>query len=150
MRIGLIAPPWVPVPPRRYGGTEVIVDVLARGFAALGHDVTLFATGDSACPVRRRWVHRHPPDPMNTTIAELRHVQAAYAQLADCDIIHDHTAAGPFWAATRRDRPPVVATIHGEFTPRCARCTARPRPGRGSRRSRTASARLRPTSRSLR
>ena len=116
MRIGLIAPPWVPVPPPRYGGTEVIVDVLARGFAALGHDVTLFATGDSACPVRRRWVHRHPPDPMNTTIAELRHVQAAYAQLADCDIIHDHTVAGPFWAATRRDRPPVVATIHGEFT----------------------------------
>jgi len=117
MRIGLIAPPWVPVPPPRYGGTEAIVDALARGFAGLGHDVTLFTTGDSACPVRRRWVHPRPPEPMSTTIAELRHVQAAYAELAGCDIIHDHTVAGPFWAANRRVRPPVVTTVHGEFTP---------------------------------
>ncbi len=37
MRIGLIAPPWVPVPPPAYGGTEAMVDNLARGLAALGH-----------------------------------------------------------------------------------------------------------------
>ena len=87
---------------------------------------------------------------MNTTIAELRHVKAGYAELAVCEIIHDHTVAGPFWAATRRHRPPVVATVHGEFTPELCSLSARPPPGPGSRRSRAASARPRPRSRSLR
>jgi hypothetical protein len=51
MRIGLIAPPWVPVPPKRYGGTEAVVDRLARGFADAGHEVLLSAVAGSQCPV---------------------------------------------------------------------------------------------------
>jgi hypothetical protein len=58
LRIGLIAPPWVPVPPPGYGGTETVIDGLARGLHAAGHDVVLCATGDSTCPVPLRW--RHP------------------------------------------------------------------------------------------
>ena len=59
MRIGLIAPPWAPVPPALYGGIELVVDRLAQGFAAAGHDVVLFTTGDSACPVPRKWLLGH-------------------------------------------------------------------------------------------
>ena len=43
MRIGLIAPPWLPVPPPAYGGLESAVDRLARGLARAGHDVLLAA-----------------------------------------------------------------------------------------------------------
>ena len=50
MHIGLIAPAWVPVPPPRYGGTEIVIDHLARGLVAAGHQVSLFTTGDSTCP----------------------------------------------------------------------------------------------------
>ena len=52
MRIGLIAPPWVPVPPVTYGGTELVIDELARGLQAAGHQVLLAASADSTCPCR--------------------------------------------------------------------------------------------------
>ena len=117
MRIGLIAPPWVPVPPIRYGGTEGVVDTLARGLSASEHQVVVFTTGDATCPVIRRWVHDVPPPVIGTTIDELHHVQAAYEELAHVDVIHDHTMVGPAWAGTRRHRPPVVITNHGSFTP---------------------------------
>ena len=52
MRIGLVSGPWIPVPPATYGGTERVVDTLARGFAAAGHEVLLAAPIESTCPVR--------------------------------------------------------------------------------------------------
>jgi hypothetical protein len=62
MRIGLIAPPWIPVPPPAYGGIESIVDVLARGLAAAGDEVLLAAAAGSTCPVPLQlWVMRSPP-----------------------------------------------------------------------------------------
>ena len=48
MRVGLIAPPWLPVPPPAYGGTEAVVDNLTRGLRALGHEVVPFTVGESA------------------------------------------------------------------------------------------------------
>jgi hypothetical protein len=51
MRIAIIAPPWVPVPPPAYGGIETVLDALATGLQALGHDVLLYAAGDSTCEV---------------------------------------------------------------------------------------------------
>ncbi|RDI60496.1 hypothetical protein DFR76_115126 [Nocardia pseudobrasiliensis] len=59
MRIGLIAPPWVPVPPPAYGGTEA-VDNQARGLTELGHDVRLFTVGESTCPVPREYLYDSP------------------------------------------------------------------------------------------
>ncbi len=53
MRIALTADPEIPVPPINYGGIERIVDMLARGLASRGHEVTLFAHGESTCPVER-------------------------------------------------------------------------------------------------
>src|SRR5512145_186793 len=54
MRIALIAPPFIRVPPTGYGGTELFCYELAEGLTLRGHDVTLFATGDSVVSCRRR------------------------------------------------------------------------------------------------
>ncbi len=116
MRIGLIAPPWIPVPPTAYGGTEAVVDNLARGLAALGHDVALFTVGESTCPVAR--LHRYPSavQPMGNVAFELAHALAAYEALAGVDVIHDHTLAGPLLGVAHATGTPVLVTHHGAFT----------------------------------
>ncbi|APA98455.1 glycosyltransferase family 4 protein [Nocardia seriolae] len=120
MRIGLIAPPWVPVPPPAYGGTEAVVDNLARGLAALGHDVRLFTVGESTCPVPKSHLYDRPFSPIGVAVPEAAHVLAAYEELSDVDIIHDHTALGPL-IGPRPDGSPVVSTCHGPFDPMNAR-----------------------------
>lgn len=116
MRIGLIAPPWLPVPPPAYGGTEEVVDALARGLDAAGHDVTVFTTGEATCPVARGHVYQQAElVRLGQSIPELYHVLAAYDELADRDVIHDHTILGPTVAALL-GRPEVVTTNHGPFT----------------------------------
>jgi glycosyltransferase involved in cell wall biosynthesis len=125
MRIGLIAPPWIPVPPPAYGGTEAVIDNLARGLTALGHDVRLFTVGESTCPVPRQWLYRSPVEPMGDPFQETAHVLAAYQALADADIIHDHTELGPLLAGRRGiPHPPVVTTVHGPVIPRNRRTLA--------------------------
>ncbi len=115
MRIGLVAPPWGPIPPTLYGGIEVVVDQLARGLAAARHDVVLFATGDSTCPVERHWVLPEAEGMrIGQAVPELRHVVHAYEALRDCDVVHDHTVMGPFYAE-RFPGLPVATTVHGPF-----------------------------------
>lgn len=115
MRIGIIAPPWTAVPPRGYGGTESFVDRLARGVQDLGHDVLLFTTGDSTCPVPRRWVlPESMPDRMGEMLPEVRHVLHAYKTMRDMDVVHDNTLLGPLYA-WRDPSLPVVTTNHGPF-----------------------------------
>jgi glycosyltransferase involved in cell wall biosynthesis len=121
LRVGLIAPPWVAVPPPVYGGTELVVDQLARGLVVAGCDVVLFATGDSTCPVERRWLYAHALGTAADPNAEQAHVELAYRELVDVDVIHDHTLTGPTWAGLARPPVPVVATIHGAFTPELRR-----------------------------
>jgi glycosyltransferase involved in cell wall biosynthesis len=116
MRIGLIAPPWVPVPPPAYGGTEVVIDNLARGLQELGHEVRLFTVGESECPVPTDFLYPKAIAPIGVTVPETAHVLAAYESLADMDIIHDHTFLGPLISGLRgMRRPPVAATNHGPF-----------------------------------
>lgn len=122
MRIGLIAPPWVPVPPTGYGGTELVIDNLARGLSDLGHDVVLYTVGSSTCPVRRLSTFATPPEIMGTSVEEAAHVLAAYDALRDVDIVHDHTILGPLLAAgSIKAAAPVVTTHHGTFSPDCRR-----------------------------
>ena len=139
MRIGLIAPPWIPVPPPAYGGTEEVIDNLARGLTALGHDVRLFTVGESTCPVPRQWLYRSPAEPMGASAPEAAHVLAAYQALAgDVDIIHDHTDLGPVLAGQHgMARQPVVTTIHGQVPPGTAAGWPRPPGTPRSWRSRT-------------
>jgi glycosyltransferase involved in cell wall biosynthesis len=117
LRVGIIAPPWLPVPPPMYGGIELVIDALARGLAQRGHDIVLFATGDSTCTVKRAWVYdRSIPSGIGTTAIELNHAAAAYDALAGCDIIHDSTLAGLFIGQLRSGQP-IVTTNHGPFAP---------------------------------
>jgi glycosyltransferase involved in cell wall biosynthesis len=121
LRIGLIAPPWLPVPPTEYGGTEVVVDHLARGLVAVECGVVLFTTGDATCPVERRWMYPHALGTTADAAAEDAHVAQAYAELAGTvDVVHDHTLAGPVWATRHRPDLAVVTTAHGPFTPQLA------------------------------
>ena len=113
MRIGLVTGPWIPVPPATYGGTERVVDTLARGFADAGHEVLLAAPADSTCPVQLVAGMR-PTDygGLGTTLSELSHVVRAYEELQEVDVIHDHTMAGPLYLH-RPGGVPVATTIHG-------------------------------------
>jgi len=47
LNVAILSPVWFPVPPNGYGGTELVVGLLAEGLVERGHDVTLFASGDS-------------------------------------------------------------------------------------------------------
>ena len=47
LRIAVLAPPWIPVPPPAYGGTEAVVELLCEALVARGHEVTLFAAPGS-------------------------------------------------------------------------------------------------------
>jgi glycosyltransferase involved in cell wall biosynthesis len=115
VRIGLIAPPFLAVPPPTYGGTELVIDVLARGLQEAGHDVTLFTVRESTCPVPRAWWYDEAVQPIGLGAAEATQVTAAYAELADVDVVHDHTLLGPL-VFGGRGGPPVVTTCHSPFT----------------------------------
>lgn len=117
MRICVIAPPWVSVPPPAYGGTEAVLDALARGLQDAGHDVLLVATGDSTCPVPTVWAFDEAVGVgVGGSPAELRHVLRAYEAAAawGADIVHDNTLVGPLYACSW-DGVPVVVTNHGPF-----------------------------------
>jgi len=94
-----------------------VLDTLARGLQTSGHDVLLFTTGDSTCPVPRASVL---PQAIGVGVAgaatELRHVIHAYRAVADvgADVVHDHTLVGPIYAHRFADLA-VVTTNHGPF-----------------------------------
>ena len=115
LRVGIIAPPWLPVPPVAYGGTENVIDILARGLATAGVDVVLVTTGDATCPVPRRWVFPRALGVGNGGVAEEAcHVIGAYAMLRDVDVVHDNSMVGPLYALSIPS-PRVVTSNHGPF-----------------------------------
>ena len=119
MRIGVVAPVWIPVPPLGYGGVEQVVSLLVEELVARGHDVTLFASGDSVTKANLRSVYDEAPtDRLWEVEPDAVHVGAAYtyaaAQFRDgegFDLIHDHTNyLGVAFAASLPT--PVVHTVH--------------------------------------
>ncbi|MEE2570800.1 glycosyltransferase family 4 protein [Pseudarthrobacter sp. J64] len=113
MLVGLIAGPWIPVPPETYGGTERVIDGLARGLETAGHSVLLAAPSDSTCPVPlARRMRESDPESLGTAVTELSQVIRAYEALDGVEVIHDHTVTGPLYAR-RPAGIPVVTTIHG-------------------------------------
>jgi glycosyltransferase involved in cell wall biosynthesis len=118
VRIAVIAPPHLAVPPVGYGGTEAVLDGLCRGLRIAGHDVLLVTTGDSTCPVERTWCFEESTGVgVRGTIHEVSHVVHGY-EAADrwgAEIVHDHTLAGPMYAASN-GRAGVVTTNHGPFS----------------------------------
>ena len=114
MRIAIVSTPFVPTPPPQYGGTELVVAELAEGLVARGHDVALFATGDSQSSAELRWLFptaHWPPD----ALTDVDHVSWALRQVAagDYDLVHVHSAVAlPFTRWLRR--LPFVYTLHHE------------------------------------
>jgi glycosyltransferase involved in cell wall biosynthesis len=118
MRIALLSPPFLPIPPPAYAGTERIVAVLAQGLHERGHDVTLFAPGDSTVPYRlvptipeALWRSEDPADVaayFGLTLAK------AAAEANRFDIIHSHLDASGILMAHLVSTP-VVATLHGRL-----------------------------------
>ena len=120
MRIGLIVGPGYPVPPPNYGGIERVVDTLARGLAAAGHDVLLAGPSDSSCPVPLAAGMWESDSTRRGSIpTELSHSIRAYGAMGQMDVIHDHTLIGPL-CAHRPGPIPTVATIHGRLVPEVA------------------------------
>jgi glycosyltransferase involved in cell wall biosynthesis len=116
VHVALIAPPWLPVPAPAYGGTEAVVDQLARGLQAAGHEVLLVCHPQSQCPVPKvSVIPAEDAARMGRASIELEHAIGAYELVKDCDIVHDHTLAGPIYSL-RYPQLPVVTTNHNAFT----------------------------------
>ncbi len=118
MRIAQIAPLYEAVPPKLYGGTERVVSYLTDELVASGHDVTLFASGDSVTTARLESVWpralRLDPsvrDPLVPIMLQLEHV---YRHAEDFDILHFHMDYLPN-SLFGRQRVPFVTTLHGRL-----------------------------------
>jgi len=112
VRIAVLSPPWFPVPPTGYGGIEAIVSLLADGLVEAGHDVTLFAPGDSSTSATLASVYPEAPsDRIGQILPELHHVFGCYERAAEFDVVSDHS--GPAAAALGEIVDvPVVHTVH--------------------------------------
>lgn len=115
MRVALIAPPFIEVPPREYGGTELFIAQLAQELQRQGVQVVVYANGESAPGVETRWLFERSQWPIKhdeyDQLKDLDHTSWAVADAArDCDIIHLNNAQG--LACSRFVRKPMVYTIH--------------------------------------
>lgn len=114
LRIAQIAPIVWKVPPKKYGGIERVVYVLTEELVNRGHDVTLFATGDSETSARLSYVfpvslkEAGVNDPEKFNKWRFLHNFAAYKGEKEFDIIHDHTLVD-----LSTEKTPVVVTHHG-------------------------------------
>jgi glycosyltransferase involved in cell wall biosynthesis len=118
MRIAQIAPLHEAVPPKLYGGTERVVSFLTEQLVADGHDVTLFASGDSITSARL-----HPVWPkalrLDSSIRDpiaphMKLMEEVFRQAADFDVLHFHMDYWPF-SLFARQRTPFVTTLHGRL-----------------------------------
>jgi glycosyltransferase involved in cell wall biosynthesis len=125
VRIAEVAPPWLSVPPRGYGGIEWVVALLADGLVDAGHDVTLFATGDSKTKARLEYVFDRAPGPplINDNWHDTLHTLHAFRDPSRFDLYHVHSP----WSALIVPAllgVPTVHTLHGSFTPEMRRLFA--------------------------
>jgi glycosyltransferase involved in cell wall biosynthesis len=122
LRVAVVAPPWIPVPPPAYGGIESVVALLCEGLVDRGVDVTLFAAPGSTS---RATVHpvlpRCYPDRIGGALHEADHVATVFDEVDAAgrsghgfDVIHDHCGFTGFAMADRVGTP-VLHTLHGPF-----------------------------------
>ncbi len=115
LRIAMVVPPWLSVPPPGYGGLENVVAGLVDGLIARGHAVTLFGAGADTGTAARfvSTVPRLQYERLGEALPELAHLARVNHLVGpgDFDLIHDHTTIGPLVAGRRA--VPTVATVHG-------------------------------------
>ncbi len=93
MRVALVSPPFLAVPPKKYGGTELFIAQLAEGLKASGIDVVVYTNGESTVGVEKRWIYKNEQWPISgevfDNLLDFNHASWAVADAsADCDIIH--------------------------------------------------------------
>jgi glycosyltransferase involved in cell wall biosynthesis len=117
LRIAQIAPLAEAVPPQRYGGTERIVAYLSEALAALGHEVTLFASADSTAAVARvdgcPRALRTDPEACDPELWKVLQLRALLDGCARFDIVHFHSGHLHFLVGERL--PPHLTTLHGRL-----------------------------------
>jgi glycosyltransferase involved in cell wall biosynthesis len=113
VKIAILSPVWFPVPPTGYGGIEWIVALLADGLVDAGHDVTLFASGDSRTKAKLASVYEVAPSAeIGRSQVEVRHALSCYARAGEFDVICDHSGP-PAAVIGGAVKTPVVHTVHG-------------------------------------
>lgn len=119
MRIAQVAPLWERVPPPAYGGIELVVGLLTDELVRRGHEVTLFASGDSISLAKLESVHpralRLDSSVKECNIYEMLQLSRVYERAEEFDVIHSHMgcAALPY---AKLIKTPTVHTLHGIFT----------------------------------
>ena len=120
MRVAMLAPPWIPVPPPGYGGIEQVIALLAAELTERGNSVTLFAAPGtrSRAEVLSPLEGPHPAE-IQVSLYEVDHVASAFARIDESDepfdVVHDHCGFTAFAFADRIETP-IVHTLHGPFT----------------------------------
>ncbi|MCX7592908.1 MAG: glycosyltransferase family 4 protein [Fischerella sp.] len=120
MRIAQVAPLWERVPPPGYGGTELVVGLLTDELVRRGHEVTLFASGDSLTLANLESVHpralRLDSNIKEYSVYDMLQLSRVYEAASEFDIIHSHMGynALPY---VNLVNTPTVHTLHGIFTP---------------------------------
>ena len=115
MRVALIAPPFISVPPKIYGGTELFLAELARGLKELGIEPIVYANGESTVDVEVRSIYQESEWPLNgeifSNLKDANHTFWAVSDaVKDCDIVHLNNAPG--LASSRFADLPFVYTVH--------------------------------------
>ena len=118
MRIAQIAPLHEAVPPKLYGGTERVVSFLTEALIELGHEVTLFASGDSVTSAKLEaiWPQalRLDPSIRDPIAPHMLLMEAARSAADEFDVMHFHMDYWPF-SMFSRQRTPFVTTMHGRL-----------------------------------
>jgi glycosyltransferase involved in cell wall biosynthesis len=114
VRIGIVAPPFLPVPPARYGGTELFIAQLAERLPQHGMECVVFANGESTVNAEVRSLYPQTEWPLKNDqmdfYKDLTHATWASDHAKDCDVLHVNSA--PALALSRRAGKPIVYTIH--------------------------------------
>lgn len=115
MRVALIAPPFIPVPPRVYGGTELFIAQLAHGLKALGVDVVVYCNGESMVACEKRHIYPKSQWPIDgevyANLKDINHTSWAISDAArSCDLMHLNNLPG--LANSRFVNTPFVYTVH--------------------------------------
>jgi len=118
MRIAQIAPLWERVPPPGYGGIELVVGLLTDELVRRGHEVTLFASGDSITLAKLESVYprafRLEPSISEYSAYEALQLSRVYKQASKFDVIHSHVGYNSLFHASFVETP-TVHTLHGAF-----------------------------------
>jgi glycosyltransferase involved in cell wall biosynthesis len=128
MRIGLIAPPFISVPPKDYGGTELFIAQLAEGLLKRGLEVLVYTNGESTVEAEKRWIYPKAQWPIKADghafLKDIEHSAWAMKDAASCcDLLHVHAA--PALTCSRFLDIPVVCTLHGPHDARLSEIYAR-------------------------